>query len=477
MRKICILLAAALFFSAAALSGCAAEGERSLYRIEAAYEDGELRAVLTLSYANATGQPQQVLPLLLYANAYREGAKNPPVSPSFRAAAYYAGESFGGVEISSVSPCAGWRVGGEDENVLYVELGEPVPDGGRAEIAVAYTLRLPAADHRTGVTHGGTVNLGNFYPVLCVWEDGGFRECAYAGNGDPFYSDCADYEVTFTADAACTVAASGALQRRTVAGGRATHVFSLQNARDFAIVFGPSLRTVSAESGGVRVAYCYEDDPAPQETLALLCEALGYFSHTFGGYPYEAYTAVQTGFCHGGMEYPALVMLSDALAGQGLAYTAVHETAHQWWYAAVGSDQCTAAWMDEGLAEYSAALFFEAHPAYGIERETLLHNARTAYNAFCTVWQQVFGAADTSMDRPLSAYGEYEYAAIAYAKGLLLFDTLENALGRAAFLRGLRGYFRAFCGGIAAPADLAAAWHDPAARDTVYSFVEGRAVI
>ena len=60
-------------------------------------------------------------------------------------------------------------------------------------IYVAYTLTLAEVNHRTGVTEH-TVNLGNFYPVLCVWEAGsGFRECVYAANGDPFYSACADY--------------------------------------------------------------------------------------------------------------------------------------------------------------------------------------------------------------------------------------------------------------------------------------------
>ena len=114
-----------------------------------------------------------------------------------------------GMEIRSVSPCTGWEVGGADENVLRVSLSSPVPADGRCEFTVAYTLTLAEVNHRTGVTEH-TVNLGNFYPVLCVWEAGsGFRECVYAANGDPFYSACADYAVTLTVPASYTAAASG----------------------------------------------------------------------------------------------------------------------------------------------------------------------------------------------------------------------------------------------------------------------------
>ena len=145
--------------------------------------------------------------------------------------------------------------------------------------------------------------------------------------------------------------------------------------------------------------YCYDDGDA-EGTLRLLEECFTFFSDTFGRYPYGSYSAVQTGFCYGGMEYPGLVFLSDSLAGADYAYTAVHETAHQWWYAAVGSDQTRAAWMDEGLAEYSSLLYFESAPACGFTREGLVASARRALDAYCTVQQQVFGGVDTAMTRP-----------------------------------------------------------------------------
>ena len=158
----------------------------------------------------------------LYGNAYREGAAFAPVSRSYRAKAYYNGDSYGNMEIAEVSPCAAWEVCGQDENILRVELEKPVPPGGEAALTIRYTLTLAEVEHRTGIARHA-VNLGNFYPVLCVYEpEIGFYECEYYSHGDPFYSECADYFVEFTAGAEYVVAASGAVSAATAAGSKKT---------------------------------------------------------------------------------------------------------------------------------------------------------------------------------------------------------------------------------------------------------------
>jgi len=54
---------------------------------------------------------------------------------------------------------------------------------------------LPNINHRFGYGDN-TVNFGNFYPVACVYENGkGFIQDLYHSNGDPFYSECSNYEV------------------------------------------------------------------------------------------------------------------------------------------------------------------------------------------------------------------------------------------------------------------------------------------
>ena len=480
MRKwLCALLAAAALLFLLPSVGCAAdEPARDRYVIEAAYDEGVLDASMQVTFTNRGETEWTYVDFNIYANAYRADARYRPVSAAYSAKAYYNGASEGGIDILGVQPCARWEVCGEDKNILRVYLEEGLFPGESAALSVQYRLRLAEAEHRTGIARRA-VNLGNFYPVLCVYErDRGFRECVYSSNGDPFYSACADYEVAVTLPASYVVAASGEPLSAASEGGKKRCVYQLENARDFALVLSESFTVYQGEAAGVSLRYYCYDDAAAEETLRLLEESFAFFSEKFGAYPYASYTAVQTGFCYGGMEYPGLVFLSDALKGESYAYTAVHETAHQWWYAAVGSDQTREAWMDEGLAEYSTLLFFEAHPAYGFTREDLLAGARRSLDAYCSVQEQVFGSADTSMSRPLSDFpSELAYVCLTYDKGMILFETLRGALGEGRFFAGLRRYYGQWCGKIASPSDLASAFRSAGAAEIIRSFTDGSAVL
>lgn len=474
-RCVCLFLCAALALCLLPLSACARGEVRDLCAIAAEYEEGVLRGQMRFTYHNRTEEPLASLCFNLYGNAFREGAAYAPVAAADRASAYYAGESYGGMEVLSVSPCASWEVCGEDENVLRVGLeGELFPDEA-VTVEIGWELTLASVNHRTGVAEGA-VNLGNFYPAPCVYEAGqGFAECVYSSNGDPFYSACADYEVTFTAPASFIVAASGEVLSASQRGNKKVYTYALSNARDFALCLSEGFSVAMGEACGVPVAWYYLQDEDPQASLALLEECFAYYYKAFGAYPYAQFSAAQTGFCYGGMEYPGLVFISSDAAGEDLLYTLAHETAHQWWYAAVGSDQTKDAWMDEGPAEYSALLFFESAPHYGVSAAARLDAARRACRALASVQEQVFGRADTSMNRPLTAYGGYEYVVLTYCRGALLFDTLRDALGDKRFFSALRRYFAAYAGDIARPEELAACFGSASA--VVESFVTGEAVV
>ena len=480
MRKIvCLAAALLLLFASFPFAGCAAQGEpRDRYVIEAEYADGVLSAAMQCTFTNRADTELTYIDFNLYGNAYRAGAKYAPVSAAYASRAYYDGASEGGTDILSVTPCDRWEVCGEDENVLRVHLREGLFPGDGVTLDIRYRLRLARVEHRTGIARRA-VNLGNFYPVLCVYEEGrGFAACVYSSNGDPFYSACADYEVALTLPASYTVAASGEPVSAEESGGKKRCAYRLENARDFALVLGEGFSVLQTEREGVALRYYYYDDADPARTLRLLGECFGFFSARFGKYLYPCYSLVQTGFCYGGMEYPALAFVSDAASGQDALYAAVHETAHQWWYAAVGSDQTREAWMDEGLAEYSTLLFFERAPAWGFTREQIVDGARRALDAYCSVQRQVFGRADTSLSRPLADFpGELAYACLTYDKGLLLFETLREALGERRFFAGLRRYYASFCGKIARPEDLAASFASAGAAGIVRSFADGTAVL
>lgn len=468
-----------LLFLVAPLSlfaGCSSQKENNVYRISAQFSENTLSASMQFTFYNDEETSLSFLCFNLYGNAYREGAQNTPLTAS-QASAYYNGKSYGDMEIVSVSPCKDWEVCGEDENILRIDLEKELFPAESVTVNIEYVLTLAQVEHRTGVAKR-SVNLGNFYPVLCAYEEGkGFYECVYSSNGDPFYSETADYEVTLTADEKYVAASSGQTVSATRKGGKMVCEYALENARDFALVLGEEYEVFQTQAAGVHTLYYAYDDDNAEQTLELLSDCISYFSDTFGDFPYKTYAAVQTGFCFGGMEYPALVYLSDSLSREEYLYTAVHETAHQWWYAAVGNNECEYAFLDEGLAEYSSYLFFSEYGEYGIDAAARLKTAHSACNALVSVQEQVFGEADTTMDRPLSEYGAYEYVVIAYDKGMLLFDALRDAVGDHAFFASLKRYYAQNSGKIATPASLSAAFKNAGASGVIASFMDGTAIV
>lgn len=441
----CIWLAASFVFSAAVcFSSCETpKSSFASYEIVCEYrpEDASVTGTVKVSFENRTQNELSALKFQLYPNAYRKNALFPAVEKTVWDEVYYAGASYGGITVSSVLGAKGWEVDSEDENILTVTTETPLYPGDGVVLDIGFTTRLPKANHRLGVTEK-TVNLGQFYPVLCGLKEDGFRECVYAAVGDPFYSDCADYLVNITAPKEYELACSGAVVEEKTLESKKKHTVSLTNAREFAAVLSSDFAVKTAQVGKTQLNYYYLSDADPAKTLGTLKEAVAFYSSAFGEYAYGEYTLVQTSFPYGGMEYPTLTMIEVGLNGEALVRSIAHEAAHQWWYAAVGNDQIENAWQDEGLSEYSAALFFDAYGGYGLTRKALVEQALENYRSYCQTYLQALGWVDMRMTRPLREYlSEYEYASVSCDKAVVMFDALRESVGEKKFLSALKKYY------------------------------------
>lgn len=477
-----LIFAATCFLSCFLFTGCENTPKvASRYEITVEYapENETLAGALKFTFENCTDNEISVLKFQLYPNAYREDALYRPVSKTCESAAYYDGESYGEIVISSVNGAKNWEVMGEDENILYAYLERSLFPGDKVVLDVGFLLKLAHVEHRTGVT-AKTVNLGNFFPILCGFKNGGFCECVYYSDGDPFYSDCADFKVTLTTPKEYVVASSGELVEERTLESKQVHTMSLTNARDFALVLSDKYRVLEKEVNGKTLAYYYYEDAQAQAALDTAAEAFLLYEKTFGEYPYTRYTLAQTGFCQGGMEYPALTMLSDGLEGTEKTHVIAHETAHQWWYAAVGSDQIEEAWQDEGLAEYSTLFFFENYEKYGVTRETIAREALAEYRSYYDVYGSVLGRTDTAMTRHLKDYlSDYEYKCLSYDKALVMFDTLRKSVGDTNFFAGLKKYYKENLFSIATSGDLIGAFEKTGLDVGGFfdSFLKGKAIL
>ena len=421
---------------------------KTQYNINCEYENGVLTSTCTVNYYNNTENAFTLLKFNLYGNAFRKDARYSPISSAYEHLAYPNGKSYGDMQITKVlvdEKDATFSIGGVDQNILLVNLQNEVFPDERCVITIEYTLNLANVVARTGV-NDKTINLANFYPILCVYENEGFYECVYYANGDPFYSECADYLVTLTFPSEYVVAHTGNLKSSVVKENKTQNTYSISNARSFALVLSKEFECISDNSGEVLINYFYYKDENPLKSLEYAVKSIETFNKLFGKYPYSTYSVVQTKFVQGGMEFPTLVMVSDTLEGEVLGEVIVHETAHQWWQTAVGNNEIEYGFVDEGLTEYSVVLFFENNPEYNFTRQKLIKSAENTYHLFFTIYDRLKGGVDTTMIRSLKDFSsEYEYVNIAYVKGCLMYDTLRDTIGDDMFFKGLKQYYSTYC--------------------------------
>lgn len=484
MKKILYLGLAFLFFlfCLPTFSSCKkARNMHTRYEITAEYipESRSITGSMKLTFENSTENELSVLKFQMYPNAYRENAVYNPISTTYTGAAYYNGENYGAMVISSVNGAKNWEVMGEDENILYVFLERSLFPGDKVVLDIGFITKLAYVNHSTGITKK-TVNLGYFFPILCGIKHDGFYELVYYSDGDPFYLDCADYKMTLSLPKEYVVACGGEVIEERMLESKKVYTMYATNVRDFALILSSFFRVDATMVGGKSILYYHYTDKEPQKTLLEIKEAFAYFEETFGDYPYTTFSVVQTGFCTDGMDYSGLVMLSDMLTGEKLFHTLAHKTAQQWWGATVGSDQIENAWQDEGLSEYSALLFFENYEKYGFTRESMVTEALREYRSYYDVYGSVLGRTDTRMTRHLKDYlGNYEYRCIAYDKALVMFDTLRKSVGDKKFISALKKYYAGnqFC--IAQPEHLIACFEKVGIDVSGFfeSFLNGKAIL
>lgn len=409
----------------------------------------------TTTYINHSTQTLFDIKFHLYGNAYQAKASYPAVAPSEIDRAYPDGFDAGYAKVTTPHIL----LGGNDNTVITIPLEQGLPTGQSINVDLQYTIKLAHVKHRLGYTDNA-VNLGNFYAVPVVY-DNGWQTYPYSYNGDPFYNEPYNFDVTMSAPDGYTIATSGTEISKNHYQG--------YMLRDFAIVMSRDFKTLTREVGDTKVTYYYLNDEIPDVSLYTACNALAYFSNTFLDYPYDTLSVVQTDFLEGGMEYGALVYIALDVTDQ-LQYQTViiHEIAHQWWYGLVGNNQIRTAWIDEGLAEYCTAVFFETHPQYGKTLESIATQNQNSIKMFEEIMQEYRVYYNRQMYRSSTDYQmSSEYTINTYARGMLLFYAISEMVGYENLNHALAQYATEYCYQFASTNTLTHALEDQLGYDLV----------
>lgn len=287
--------------------------------------------------------------------------------------------------------------------------------------------------------------LDEFYPVIPVYDDEGWNVEVPPPHGDVTYFDASFYLVRVTAPANLKIAASGIEIGRKYEDNNQILAFAVGPARDFYIAASENYTVISSTVGETTVnSYAFSEwKDGAELALQFAINALKSYNTRFGTYPYTEFDIVSTSMRARGMEYPGIVAISQELYDTNAVVSGLpsrvmlesviaHETAHQWFYNAVGNDQIDEPWLDEAVVQYDTGLYYV--DTYG---ETSAQEYRVSWRS---LWDRI-DRANIPIGLPSGAYEDDEYTPIIYGRGPLFIAALAEEMGQETFDEFLRDYY------------------------------------
>lgn len=425
------------------------------YRLALVLEPQEQRLVgrQQVTVPNHTGVPLDEIVFRLYPNLPQYGGRmtvgtvsvdGQPVAPTLRA----------------------------DDTALAVPLSRPLEPESSTLVDLSFEIEIPGQE--AGYTlfgfSQGIWSVPDGYALLAVHDGQGWHEDIAPAHGDAVFAEVGLYDVTLTLPAELTLAPTGVpVGEAPGADGARVHHLAGGPLREFTWLASADYRVSETTAYGtlLRSYHLPGDEAAGEATLNIAAAALRAYEDAFGPYPFERMIVAEAPLLHYGMEYPGLNLIGlDLYRDQQaqLEDRVIHEVAHQWWYSQVGNDQVNTPWLDEGLAEYSMAIYYQQ--VFGQAQTNTLVNQR-----WLVPYQvAVENGYDAVVNQPAAAFA-WEYEVIVYAKAALFFHAVHQELGDEGFRSALQAYLERYRWGIATPEGFletveAASGHD---LDQIYN--------
>lgn len=228
------------------------------------------------------------------------------------------------------------------------------------------------------------------------------------------------------------VIASGKSLAPSRAGDRETYMFRYDQKSFPGTVIAGNYAGVSAKAVGANVSLYLK--PGHANLAPLYGETAGkilaFFSDKFGPLPDSHLDIVEIDDgTVGGYSAPGLVALASRGFSNPVNYKLLaHEISHQWWRCLVSPATQDDAFLDEGLATYSAALYVEETAGEAAFEDTMhaIEVDALTHEDFAPIAQ----AARLHEFTP-------EYQSIVFQKGAMVFHMLRWVIGDPAFFQTL----------------------------------------
>lgn len=162
------------------------------------------------------------------------------------------------------------------------------------------------------------------------------------------------------------------------------------------------------------------------------------FESMFGVHQYDKVGFVLVPFNAGAMEHATNIAYPRSVANGSTLFQSLmaHELSHHWWGDYVTTESAAEMWINEGMARYCEALFFENLNGY----EAYMDNIRGNHYDVLR-----FAHLADSGHYPLNAVPHnYTYGDHSYNKGADMLHTIRGYMGDSLFFTGLRSVQQTF---------------------------------
>ena len=235
--------------------------------------------------------------------------------------------------------------------LLHIPFGRQLPAGTQVTANIDFVLTLGSNSFDRFGSSDGFVYFGSGEPLL-AWERGfGWHtEDMINFPAESATSEAMSVDLTVIAPAKDTVIMSGDPADPPTAGATRTWHSTLDSARDVSVSAGPFVVSDTVVNG-VKLRLGAYSTAIRDELVPEFRRAIIELAKRFGPFPFPSLSVARLPAQGGGIEYPSSILMLD-----GSRLVAVHETAHQWFYAMVGDSQALHPWLDEAFASYAEEL-------------------------------------------------------------------------------------------------------------------------
>ena len=416
------------------------------YEINAYLDDSThtITGTAKVAFVNPTSKNLDTIAFHLYPNAFKD-TSSVYCREDGRARTAVERGNVAKVEISNIminsrkTEESGYRI---DGTRLYIDLERPLLPRRKIEIGLEFEILLPEMIGHFGYDSDGDYLIAHCLPILCGYQKNRLIDWEYHANSE-FFSNFSFYDVTIELAKDFKAVSTGELLRESETDSTAVWHARADTVIDFALVCGADFIEFESKIDGINLKYLLKEKNADFYPLvdSTVKNSLRYCGDLLYPYPYEYFSMADAGFRTAGLELPGLIVIgvmdvNENIRRNILKKTIAHETAHQWFYAGIATNEFEEPWLDEGFASY-----FEIEIASHYEFDKFpflfsnyLGSDRSVRRFYSIAEGARYPINLKSWDYP----NKQDYYSAVYGRAWMVLQALENVMGDSAFAEALK---------------------------------------